>query len=118
MDSRVEQLYSQAVAAIRSLARAERAANLRREYYKRWDQRGVHALSFERGYAQALVDLHPELGDVNAERLIAEAWDEADRRWRSQHAVGVLVDAAAERAVSDLEYAESLTATEAQFGGE
>lgn len=113
MGSRAEQLFSEAVAAIRSLARAERAANLRREKYRRYDLRGVHALSYEIGRAQALADLHPELGSLNADELIAEAWDEADRKWRSQHAVGVLVDAVVERNESDLEYGERLSATKA-----
>lgn len=96
MDSRAEKLFAEAVAAIRSLARAERAASLRREPYKRFDSRGVHVLSCEIGRAQVLVDLYPEeLGDLNAERLIAEARDEADEKWRRSYAVGVLVDAAA-----------------------
>src|SRR5574343_48056 len=114
MASRAEQLFSESIRAIKRLAAAERAANLRRERYRRFDSRGVHVLSYEIGRAQALADLHRELGDVYPERLIAEAWDEADRKWRSQHAVGVLVDAVVERNESDLEYGERLSADKAQ----
>lgn len=103
MDSQAEQLFEQAKTAFKSLVRAERNAVLARESYRRYDMRGVHAQSYERGRLEALVDLFPELGPFNAEALIDEVCRAADAKWRHGHAVGLLVDAAAERHLSDLE---------------
>lgn len=97
-------LWLDALTGFYSLCRGERAAELRRESFRRYDSRGVHPPSEEVGRVSALQALEPVLLNAGFDPVLVRnaARDDADDAWLTDRAFAVrlLVDAAADRAQS------------------